>query len=65
MSSIEGTGNAGDRVTELELVLRNLLECFEYGIDGATVETVDGGIVALTPDVEEAISQAMLVLEEG
>jgi hypothetical protein len=65
MSSIEGTGSYGDRIAELELVLTNVLECFEFGMEGVTVETSDGGIAVMPEDTEEALQAAMEVLNEG
>lgn len=54
---------AEDRIVELEIVLRDLLDNFEVGPEGTTLETADEGIVVVTMDLEESIERATDVLE--
>lgn len=55
--------SAEDRVLELELVLRDLLDNFEQTPDGMQVENANGDIEILNDDLGEAIYRATDVLE--
>jgi hypothetical protein len=47
-----------DRVSELEIVLENLLECFEETPEGVTAETLDETVIILSQDVADAVERA-------
>jgi hypothetical protein len=55
---------AEDRVIELELVLRDLLEFFDQGPDGCEMESHDG-LIQIPEDLLETIERATDVLENG
>jgi hypothetical protein len=56
--------SSDDRVIELELVLRDLLDCFAQGPEGIEVEiTNPEGLAFVGEDLVEAVERATDVLE--
>jgi hypothetical protein len=54
--------NAINRILALELVLADLLECFEQLPAGYVVESAEGDLVNASEDLEDAINRANEVL---
>ena len=54
--------NAINRILALELVLANVLECFEQLPAGYVFETAEGALMNASEDLEDAINRANEVL---
>ena len=57
--------SAEDRVVELEMVLEDLLDCFDQGPEGVEATDCDEQLFFLDQSTTEAIERATDVLERG
>jgi hypothetical protein len=57
--------SAEDRVVELEIVLEDLLDCFDQGPEGVEATSMDEELFFLDQPTTEAIERATDVLERG